>query len=306
MHVDVLRPPLAAAAALAATWLLTTWAGDLVGSGLARVDDVVALATAVGGAAVAAWYAVTALALTLAQGVRLSRRAPRFARALSAATRRFGAPVLRRAAVVGAGAGLALGALPASAGVPDDGVPHDLRPGLTAVGAPGGWDAPSSAPPADDGASEPIHPSSTPAPTPPARTPAGGGATAPARAGTTPGADAAARDAPRPGGSAGGTRTCTAGTLPTAAPEPRPSASESAGGTPAPVAGVRTADSYEVRPGDSLWTVAATHLGPGARDADIAAEWPRWYTTNRAVVGADPDLIHPGQVLRAPEPKDAS
>src|SRR5690606_18881212 len=71
MHVDVLRPPLAAAAALAATWLLTTWAGDLVGSGLARVDDVVALATAVGGAAVAAWYAVTALALTLAQGVRL-------------------------------------------------------------------------------------------------------------------------------------------------------------------------------------------------------------------------------------------
>ncbi len=56
-----------------------------------------------------------------------------------------------------------------------------------------------------------------------------------------------------------------------------------------------------VRRGDSLWSVAARHLGEEATDAEVAAEWPRWYTANRTVIGPDPDLILPGQVLRAPE-----
>ena len=55
-----------------------------------------------------------------------------------------------------------------------------------------------------------------------------------------------------------------------------------------------------VHRGDSLWTIAARHLGPNATDADIAAEWPRWHAANRAVVGDDPDLILPGMVLRPP------
>jgi len=59
-----------------------------------------------------------------------------------------------------------------------------------------------------------------------------------------------------------------------------------------------------VRRGDSLWALAARHLGPGATDAEIAAEWPRWYTANRATIGPDPDLLLPGQVLRPPgEPR---
>ncbi len=56
-----------------------------------------------------------------------------------------------------------------------------------------------------------------------------------------------------------------------------------------------------VRRGDSLWAIAARHLGPGATDAEVAAEWPRWYAANRATIGADPDLVLPGQVLRPPE-----
>ena len=55
-----------------------------------------------------------------------------------------------------------------------------------------------------------------------------------------------------------------------------------------------------VRRGDTLWDLAARGLGPAASDAEIAAEWPRWYAANRDVVGADPDLLLPGQQLLAP------
>ncbi|MGO4598219.1 LysM peptidoglycan-binding domain-containing protein [Terrabacter sp. 2RAF25] len=67
---------------------------------------------------------------------------------------------------------------------------------------------------------------------------------------------------------------------------------------PRPTAG--THDDVTVRRGDSLWTVAARHLGPGASDAQVAREWPRWYAANRDVIGDDPDLIKPGQQLRPP------
>ncbi len=56
-----------------------------------------------------------------------------------------------------------------------------------------------------------------------------------------------------------------------------------------------------VRRGDSLWSIAARHLGPDASDAEIARAWPAWFEANRDVVGDDPDLLRPGQVLRAPE-----
>jgi nucleoid-associated protein YgaU len=55
-----------------------------------------------------------------------------------------------------------------------------------------------------------------------------------------------------------------------------------------------------VRPGDCLWDIAAAHLGPGATAAEIARAWPRWYAANRAVIGPDPNLIHPGQRLVPP------
>ncbi|TCC02040.1 LysM peptidoglycan-binding domain-containing protein [Kribbella soli] len=55
-----------------------------------------------------------------------------------------------------------------------------------------------------------------------------------------------------------------------------------------------------VRKGDSLWNIAARELGPGATADAIAARWPDWYAANRHVIGNDPDLILPGQVLRIP------
>jgi nucleoid-associated protein YgaU len=59
-------------------------------------------------------------------------------------------------------------------------------------------------------------------------------------------------------------------------------------------------DEVTVRRGDTLWDIAARHLGPDASAAEIAAEWPRWHRANRAVIGGDPDLLRPGERLVPP------
>ncbi|QIM21402.1 LysM peptidoglycan-binding domain-containing protein [Phycicoccus sp. HDW14] len=59
-------------------------------------------------------------------------------------------------------------------------------------------------------------------------------------------------------------------------------------------------DEVVVHRGDSLWSIAARHLGPGATDAEVARAWPHWYAENHDVVGPDPDRLLPGQVLRVP------
>ena len=63
----------------------------------------------------------------------------------------------------------------------------------------------------------------------------------------------------------------------------------------------RRRETIRVRAGDSLWAIAARRLGPAATREQIAREWPRWYAANRSQIGADPDLIQPGDVLRAPK-----
>lgn len=55
-----------------------------------------------------------------------------------------------------------------------------------------------------------------------------------------------------------------------------------------------------VRPGDSLWTIAARRLGPTASPAEVASYWLRVRALNTAALGPDPDLIQPGQTLRLP------
>lgn len=55
-----------------------------------------------------------------------------------------------------------------------------------------------------------------------------------------------------------------------------------------------------VHPGDSLWAIAADHLPAGASPAAVAQAWPAWWAANRDAVGADPDLIQPGQRLTPP------
>ena len=53
-----------------------------------------------------------------------------------------------------------------------------------------------------------------------------------------------------------------------------------------------------VRPGDTLWSLAEHDLPAAATDRQVAARWHALYRRNRGVIGPDPDLIRPGQVLR--------
>jgi hypothetical protein len=66
------------------------------------------------------------------------------------------------------------------------------------------------------------------------------------------------------------------------------------------------AESHVVVSGDCLWTVAAGRLttagAPPARDAEIAAAVRAWWSRNADVIGPNPDLLLPGQVLQPPEP----
>jgi nucleoid-associated protein YgaU len=118
---------------------------------------------------------------------------------------------------------------------------------------------------------------------------------------------------PEPAGAAGAVHP-TAGATPSAIATsvPTPSAT-----SPGPSAGTDPSSStpptsqppatpqpatceVSVRPGDTLWDLAAERLGPQASAADVARTWQEDYARNRTVIGPDPDLIRPGQVLTVP------
>ncbi len=96
------------------------------------------------------------------------------------------------------------------------------------------------------------------------------------------------------------------------APSPTPATAPSTGParTPAPSIPALAAPLtpaagpvYVVVPGDSLWAIASRALSTGTRApsvARVAASWPSWWQTNRAVIGADPDLLLPGTPLLPP------
>lgn len=80
-------------------------------------------------------------------------------------------------------------------------------------------------------------------------------------------------------------------------------AAESAQVTSPPTGG-DPASTYRVERGDSLWRIARNMLIQRGLPADgraVARLWPAIYEANRAVIGADPDLIHPGQEFVIPD-----
>lgn len=60
-----------------------------------------------------------------------------------------------------------------------------------------------------------------------------------------------------------------------------------------------SSETYVVRSGDSLWTIAARHL-QSSDSTKIAAEWHRIYNLNKSAIGTNPDLIYPGTTLTLP------
>jgi hypothetical protein len=89
-------------------------------------------------------------------------------------------------------------------------------------------------------------------------------------------------------------------TLPPGWSPDRPATTSASPRTPA-VQVVTSKPPVVVLPGDTLWSIAARHLGHSASDAQVAAEWPRWHAANRATIGRNPDLILPGQRLHSPD-----
>lgn len=73
--------------------------------------------------------------------------------------------------------------------------------------------------------------------------------------------------------------------------------------TPAPAAPLPRGV-HVVVPGDSLFSIAAATLPEDAPPEAVAVRWRAIHALNRAVIGADPDLIHPGQRLALP-PRDS-
>lgn len=61
---------------------------------------------------------------------------------------------------------------------------------------------------------------------------------------------------------------------------------------------------HVVRPGDTLWDLAAQALrapsGAAPSDVAVAAAWPSWWEANRDAIGDDPHLLRPGTPLIAP------
>jgi len=86
-------------------------------------------------------------------------------------------------------------------------------------------------------------------------------------------------------------------------PVTAPAAPDAAPATPATALPGAT---HVVRPGDTLWHLAAQALGapggPAPADAVVAAAWPSWWEANREAIGDDPHLLRPGTSLVAPPP----
>ncbi|WKN47549.1 LysM peptidoglycan-binding domain-containing protein [Nocardioides sp. Arc9.136] len=64
------------------------------------------------------------------------------------------------------------------------------------------------------------------------------------------------------------------------------------------------ARTHVVRPGDTLWAIAAADVSPTAAPAAVTRRWHHVHDLNRAVIGDDPDLIRPGQRLLLPPAAD--
>ncbi|MCB7137234.1 LysM peptidoglycan-binding domain-containing protein [Cellulosimicrobium marinum] len=261
----------------------------------ARFETAVELLVVAAGALAAAWVAASA---ALALGCLGLRAAGRSWAAGERFVARHAPAVVRRAARVGVsmtvGAGLVLGGTAAHAAdtATDRPAVVDLGWRTTDSAATGdgagdetapvdlGWRTTPSAPTADTG---PV-------------------------ADTGPAADTAPADGTEPA-------DATSSTTGTTAHEPTPGARTGTTALPPADAlgaaerdaalvvtrdlGTTTREVVVVR-GDTLWSIAERELGPGATVGDVAAEVSRWHAANQDVVGDDPDLIRPGQVLVPP------
>ena len=271
-------------------------------AGAARPDEVLVLLMSWVGVALAGWLALGSLLALLAT---LPGTAGRVAAGVAD---RVTPSAARKALTLVLGASVGSVALP-PAQVSSAGTAPVSAGALADVTAGVGGDVDADVPAGGAVGARDLDPGFTPtggAPTP-GYVPTGSVATAVLRSGgeatTSPGPTPGF--VPTPSGSStsitgnGGRGADGPGYVPSA-PRPVLPADRSRLLAPSPRLSASIQDVVTVHRGDTLWAVAARHLGPGATDAHIAREWPRWYAANRDLVGDDPDLLVPGQQLRPP------
>lgn len=95
----------------------------------------------------------------------------------------------------------------------------------------------------------------------------------------------------------------TAAPAPPAARMIEPSEPEPSGDGPLDPRMLGSPHTYRVVAGDSLWAIACRDLGSGT-NREIDRRWREIYAANREVIGLNPDLIFPGQMLVIPEGSD--
>jgi len=325
--------PAAAVGGATLAWALATRAVSTARNPLLTVDGVVESSVVAVGAVAAAWLAVSCALAALCVGARTvgltwwagERAVQRFAPA--AVRRVLGVAVATTlAATVATGAGAAeplAGPAAAPVGQPAGQVQVvDL-----------GW-MPSTA--VTEGATRPVaRPTAAPTPVPddlgwvpsgPAHdeTSARSDERTPAATATADAAVVAPSSAPSPTASPAVTvtaassddgRTATTDVAPdpaarrtsaqpAEAPSRTPTTSAAAPRPPSPTSRAAGAASDDVvvvvRAGDTLWSIAAEHLGSDASARDVAAAWPAWFHANADEIGDDPDHIVPGQRLTVP------
>jgi len=321
--------PAAAVGGATLAWALATRAVSTARNPLLTVDGVVESSVVAVGAVAAAWLSVSCALAALCVGARtvgLTWRAG------ERAVQRFAPAAVRR--VLGVAVATTLAATVATGA----GAAEPLAgPAAAPVGQPAGqvqvvdlgW-MPSTA--VTEGATRPVaRPTAAPTPVPddlgwvpsgPAHdeTSARSDERTPAATATADAAVVAPSSAPSPTASPAATvtaassddgRTATTDVAPDpAAPRTTPArrtsaqpAAEAPSRTPTTsrAAGAASDDVVVVvRAGDTLWSIAAEHLGSDASTRDVAAAWPAWFHANADEIGDDPDHIVPGQRLTVP------
>ena len=263
---------------LVAVWLSTR--ADLRRPGPAAADELIVFGAASLALAIAAW-------LVLATVLELLAHLPgRIGAASQVCSARLTPALARRVAafVLGVGVGVAVGPAQALAG-PRTSPSSGPGPTTSSLASPAVSPAVDPGFVPGSGAFEAPPPGFLPAATPDPPSPVL------TTAAPSPGS------IPAPPSPAFTTAVPSPGFTP-AAPRVRPQPDPGLlGGRPTPA----TDSEVVVHRGDSLWSIAARHLGSRASDAEIAHAWPQWFHLNRDVIGNDPDVILPGQVLRIPD-----